>query len=254
MLVDSIKDNAETLAKGIVSFYNKTVEASSVPGLFPDPYYFWEAGTVLNGLIDYSYLTGDNQFLKLISDGIQFQLGENQAFMPLNQTKSLGNDDQSTWALAAMAAAEADLPQPAKGGWTDYAKNVWETQVARWEAEEGGNGTCGGGLRWQIFSFNAGYAYKDSTSNGNFFLLSARLARFTGNETYSQWASKSYSWAKDVSLISEEGQVFDGTDVNEKCQDFNRLQMTRTAATYIEGAAIMYNLVSFLCYVRQSFD
>lgn len=214
-----------------------------IPGLFSDDYYWWEAGAVFHGLIEYSHLTGDSQYDKLVSEALQWQTGEWDAFMPVNQTKYLGNEDQSTWGLAAMTAAEVGLPKPKKGEWVYYATNVFDTQVQRLVLEEQ-NGTCnGGGLRFQIFTFNDGYEYKNAGSNGNFFLLAARLAKFTGNQTYTQWAERSYTWAKDNGLISNTFDVYDGAAATKKC-GINQVRWSANHGVYTEGAALMYNIVS----------
>lgn len=240
-MIDSIKSTAKTLAGGIVAFYNDSLKADGIPGLFPDPYYWWEAGAVFHGLIEYSHLTGDSQYDSLVSEALQWQLGDDKAFMPANQTKTLGNDDQSTWGLAAITAAEVGFLKPKDGNWVDYAVNVFDTQLSRLQAE---NGTCGGGLRWQIFTFNNGYDYKDSTSNGNFFLLAARLAKLTGNATYSEWAEKSFTWAKDISLISDNYAVYDGASAEQGCESNSKLEWSYHNGIYTEGAALMSNIVS----------
>lgn len=242
--VDSIKSAAKTLAGGIVSFYNDSLKKNHVPGLFPTPYYWWEAGSVMNALVDYSYLTGDSQYDSTVAQALQFQVGEENAYMPANQTKTLGNDDQSTWGLAALSAAEAGLKKPSNAQWVDYAVNVWNIQAARLDTEFASNGTCGGGLRWQIFTFNNGYDYKNSMTNGNFFLLSARLAKFTGNATYSQYAEKSFKWSRDIGLISKDFHIYDGTDAGANCSSINHIQWTSNQGIYTEGAALMYNIVS----------
>jgi mannan endo-1,6-alpha-mannosidase len=167
------------------------------------------------------------------------QIGELDAFMPPNQTKYLGNDDQSYWGLASLTAHEVGLPKPPRGEWIDLAVNVWNIQSQRWDDK-----TCGGGLRWQIFSFNKGYEYKNGISNGNFFVLSSRLAYLTGNSTYSDWASKSYNWANNVGLTTDSFQVFDGTSVTDNCSEFNHIQWSNDHALYAEGSAFMYNIVS----------
>ncbi|KAF2821627.1 glycoside hydrolase [Ophiobolus disseminans] len=238
---DALKSTAKKLAGGIISFYNDSLKDFGAPGLFPDPYYFWEAGTVWNALVGYSHLTGDSQYDTLVSQALQFQLGDYNAYMPVNQTKSLGNDDQSCWGLAAMSAAEVGFSKPGNASWVDYATNVWNTQALRLDMEEK-SGVCGGGLRWQIFSFNKGYDYKDSYSNGNFFLLSARLAKFTGNATYSQYADKVFKWARDVELVGDNFHVYAGTQTTSKCSNINRMQFTATQGLYTEGAALMYNI------------
>jgi mannan endo-1,6-alpha-mannosidase len=111
--------------------------------------------------------------------------------MPANQSSSEGNDDQSFWALAAIAAAEMRFPNPPsdKPQWLALAQAVFNQQATRWDTAN-----CNGGLRWQIVPFNAGYNYKNSISNGCLFHLAARLARYTGNTTYIDWADKIYDW------------------------------------------------------------
>jgi mannan endo-1,6-alpha-mannosidase len=119
------------------------------------------------------------------------------------------------------------------------AQNVFEDQAARWD-----DSTCGGGLRWQIFTFNNGYNYKNTFANGQFLALSARLARYTGNKTYSDWAEKAYTWSTTVGLVSTQGSVYDGADVTTNCSAPNHIQWSSTAGAYLYGSAVMYNIVS----------
>ena len=97
--------------------------------------------------------------------------------MPENVTKEEGNDDQAFWAFAVMSAAELKFPDPGKDkpSWLALAQAVFNTQVPRWDTQ-----SCAGGLRWQIFFSNPGWDYKNTISNGAFFQLAARLARYTG--------------------------------------------------------------------------
>lgn len=223
------------------------LKAGSAPGLFDDgfsnssSYAFWEAGAVWTTLLEYGHLTGDSQFNSKIADALVFQLGTLDAFMPVNQTKTLGNDDQSSWGLAALTAAEFGLsvPQGQSGSWLDFAANVFNTQVQRWDVDA----ACAGGLRWQIFPVNVGYDYLDTHTASNFFLLSARLARFTGNKTYTEWAEKAYQWTEDSKLV-DKFHVFDGASAKENCSSVGKIQWSKTHAVFTEGAAVMYNLVS----------
>lgn len=104
--------------------YTQELNENRVPGIFGGDTYWWESGVLWNALIGYSYLTGDSQYDDRISQGILWQLGDYDAFMPPNQTKTLGNDDQSSWALAAMTAAEVGFPKPKDAEWADYASNI----------------------------------------------------------------------------------------------------------------------------------
>ncbi|KAH7371593.1 glycoside hydrolase [Pyrenochaeta sp. MPI-SDFR-AT-0127] len=239
---DSIKSTAKTLAGGIIAAYQDSLQEDLTPGLFSKDYFWWESGAVFHGLVEYSHLTGDSQYDALVSEALQWQIGEYDAYMPVNQTKSLGNEDQSTWGLAAMTAAEVGFSKPKKGEWVDYAANVFDTQVVRLQLEEKNNTCKGGGLRWQIFTFNDGYEYKDAGSNGNFFLLAARLAKFTGNQTYTQWAEKSYTWAKDNGIVSD-FSVYAGARATKECE-ISKLQWSGYHAVYTEGAALLYNLTN----------
>ena len=142
-----------------------------------------------------------------------------------------------------MRAAELRFPKPSTSSpsWLDLAVNVFNDQVLRWDTTD-----CGGGLRWQIFTFNEGYNYKNSLSNGAFFQLAARLARYTGNQTYADWAAKSYDWTTSIGFIDDDYKVFDGAFVGLDCSAISRLQWTYAAGTFLYGSAVMTN------YVRSS--
>ncbi|RFU28126.1 hypothetical protein B7463_g8236, partial [Scytalidium lignicola] len=235
---DSITSAASTIAKGLVSYYHGT-EPGHIIGVLDAPYFWWESGAMFDTMIQYWHLTGDEQYNDIVSQGLLFQQGPDGNFLPPNQTSTEGNDDQSTWALAAMSAAEAKLPAPQGSSWLSLAEAVFNSQGARWDTE-----TCSGGLRWQIFTFNNGYDWKNSASNGQFFELASRLAYLTGNNTYSDVASRTFRWSVTTGLIDEEWKVFDGANVEQNCSNINKIQLSLYAATYISGAAYMYNITS----------
>jgi mannan endo-1,6-alpha-mannosidase len=137
-----------------------------------------------------------------------------------------------------MSAAESNFqnPPPKQPQWLALAQAVFNTQAGRWD-----NTTCGGGLRWQVFPFNTGYNYKNSISNGCFFNLGARLAKYTGNDTYAQWAEKTWNWSVDLKLIDENYMIYDGSDDTINCTSVSNIQWTYNAGVYLLGAANMYN-------------
>lgn len=187
-------------------------------------------------LADYSGYTGDGAYNALTSQGLLFQAGKGNDYLPANQSLTLGNDDQGVWALAALAAYDNGLGG-SNPSWQQLAKNVFNDFVARWDPK------CGGGLRWQIAAFNAGYDYKNSVSNGVFFDLAARLFQQTNNETYSQWATKVFEWEQKAGLISDSYEVFEGVKV-ESCSDITKLQTSMDVSLFLEGSAFMYNVTS----------
>lgn len=141
-----------------------------------------------------------------------------------------------------MSAVEYDFPAPSASSgvtWLGLAETVFDDQARRWDT-----GTCAGGLRWQIFSFNIGYVYKNSMSNGALFQLAARLARATGNQTYVEWAEKVWDWSSGVGLVSDVFDVFDGTAATTNCTEVNHLQWTANAGLFLYGSSVMWNIVS----------
>lgn len=139
-----------------------------------------------------------------------------------------------------MTAAELKFPDPPSGqpSWLALAQAVFNLQANRWDY-----GACGGGLRWQIFPFNNGYDYKNTISTGGFFQLAARLARYTGNTTYADWAEKSWDWMYGSPLITKEWKIWDGTSRGNNCSDADQIYWTYNVGTLLAGATYMYNYV-----------
>jgi mannan endo-1,6-alpha-mannosidase len=220
----------------MMSYYTGNY-TGGIPGVLPDPYVWWEGGTMFGAMVDYWYYTGDTTYNDVTSEALLFQAGPLENYMPPNQTKTEGNDDQCFWALTAMSATEANFQNPPKSSpqWLALAKAVFNSQAARWDSS-----SCGGGLRWQIYQFNTGYHYKNSVSNGCFFNLGSRLAKYTGNDTYAQWAEKTWDWMVSAGLVDDKYNVYDGSDTRN-CEKINRLQWTYNAGSLLLGAANMYN-------------
>ncbi|KAI9864748.1 MAG: hydrolase 76 protein [Vezdaea acicularis] len=234
---DSVKSAAKTVAGGMMGWYTGYQPGQTV-GLLPLPYYWWEAGALFGLAVEYWYYTGDTQYNDQVTQGLLAQVGPNNDFMPPNQTKTEGNDDQVFWAFAALSAAELGFPNPPSNQpqWLALAQAVFNLQANRWDTS-----SCGGGLRWQIFPFNAGYDYKNTISNGGFFQLAARLARYTGNTTYADWANKMYDWFESTPLLTSEFVINDGSATAKNCSDASQLQWTYNYGTFLSGAAYMYN-------------
>lgn len=233
---DSIKSVAKQMTADLVGFYNGD-KPGQTPGLLPQPYYWWEAGAFLGSLVDYWYYTGDTTYNQLTTDGLLFQVGPYDDYMPPNQTLTEGNDDQGFWGMAVMSAAEYKFPNPPEDQpqWLALAQAVFNTQAARWD-----NQYCLGGLRWQIFQWNNGYNYKNSISQGCFFNLAARLALYTGNSSYADWAVKTWDWMVQVKFLDENYRIFDGAHIETNCTQIVPYQFSYNAGSFLLGAAAMY--------------
>jgi mannan endo-1,6-alpha-mannosidase len=139
-----------------------------------------------------------------------------------------------------MSALEYQFPDPSKApaNYLEVVTNAFENIVGRWDES-----SCGGGLKWQIYPENAyGYNYKNSISNGCTFALGARLARYTGEQKYADWAVKIYDWTKEVGLISDQYEVFDGSDDKKNCAAVaDKTQWTYNNAMFLHGSAFMFD-------------
>lgn len=222
--------------------YYTGYKPGDVPGNLPQPpYYWWECGAMFNALIDYWSFTGDETYNDITKQGMIHQASDTNNYMPSNQTKSLGNDDQAFWGMAAMSAAERNFPNPPddKPGWLALVQGTFNSQAERWDDK-----SCGGGLRWQIFVYNNGYDYKNTVSNGGLFNMAARLAMYTKNQSYADWGEKIWDWCEKVGFIGDKYQVFDGASETTGCTNINRVEYSYNAGLYLHGAANMYNYVS----------
>lgn len=241
---DSVKSAAKTIASGMVDYYMNQAQKiiySNIPGYLPGPYYWWECGAMFGALIDYWKYTGDSTYNSMVSEGLQFQIGPDQDYMPPNASQYMGNDDQGFWALSAMSAAETnfDTPPTNAPSWLSLAQAVFNEQSNRWDTS-----TCAGGMRWQALPVLAGWNLKNSISNGVYFQLGARLARYTGNDTYAQLATRTYEWLTRIQLIDKHYNVYDNSEADVlNCTELDHSQWTYNAGTMLVGAAYMYNYV-----------
>ncbi|KAH1601576.1 hypothetical protein KXV53_004717 [Aspergillus fumigatus] len=230
----SIKNAASTAAYGAMSYYHGN-ESGQIPGAFPTKW--WEGSALFMAMLQYQYFTGDHTYNSDVSLGLQWQAGDGD-YMPSNYSSYLGNDDQMFWGLAAMLAAELQFPDRSEGySWLSLAQGVYNTQVDRWDTS-----TCGGGLRWQIYTYQAGYTMKNAISNGGLFQLAARLARYTNNHTYYEWAEKVWDWSCSSPLLNNKTwSVADSTNIEDGCESQGNNQWSYNYGTYLMGAAYMWN-------------
>ncbi|KAK9242683.1 glycoside hydrolase [Lipomyces tetrasporus] len=235
---DSIVHAAWVFAHGLITYYNGN-QTGNTPGMFVDPYYWWEAGAAWGSLIDYWFYTGDETFNEQVKSSLLFQVGSNNDYMPSNISTSEGNDDQAFWGFTVMNAAERNFSNPDadQPQWLALAEAVFNDMASRWDTS-----TCNGGLLWQIFEFNHGYDYKNTISNAGLFMMAARLARYTDNATYVEWAERTWNWTESVGFLDTKYYSFyDGAHVGTNCTDIEKYQWTYNAGIFMAGSAYLYN-------------
>ncbi|XBW37084.1 hypothetical protein QEN19_002664 [Hanseniaspora menglaensis] len=234
----SVDNAAALIVQGTLDYYAGYQSGGTI-GMFQEPYYWWEAGGVWGAMIDYWFITGNDTFVNLTQQSLLYQAGDDWNYIPLNQSTVEGNDDQAFWGIAAITAAERNFPNPASDEpqWLYLAQAVFNTMAARWDDEY-----CGGGLRWQIFAWNNGYDYKNSVSNAALFHIAARLGRYTGNQTYIDWANKVFDWLVDVEMVVVDSPwsfVYDGAEISGNCSDIVKYQWTYNQGLVLAGCAFL---------------
>ncbi|KAH3682234.1 hypothetical protein WICPIJ_006792 [Wickerhamomyces pijperi] len=245
---ESICSASSLVVDGLMDYYEGTQFGGTI-GMFQRPYYWWQAGHALGGVLDHWYYCQNDTYELILLDSLIAQAGENYDYVPSNQSLTEGNDDQGFWGILVMGAVERNFTSAQSRSTTDekmpdwlgLTQAVYNTMWSRWD-----NDHCGGGLRWQIFSWNSGYSYKNTISSACLFHIAARLARFTSNETYLETAETVYQWLADVGYVVEfddEGhtRVFDGADIDHNCTTINHLEWTYNIGIMLSGCAYLYN-------------
>jgi len=202
------------------------------------------SGASWGAMVDYQQYTGDTSYFNVTYTALVSQISETDNYLPVSEKFDEGNDDVAFWAFSAMSAAEYGWPEPPAPypTWAGVCENVFNDFVARWKFADD---TCGGGLKWQIFSSSAGYNYKNSISNGGFFQLAARLYRFTGNETYYEWARDVWNWSTELGFIADSGDgyvVYDGASDTLNCSEFDHTMWSYNLGVFMMGTAVLANI------------
>ncbi|QLQ79489.1 hypothetical protein HG537_0C01360 [Torulaspora globosa] len=236
---DSICNATALIQQGMMDYYEGTRYGGTV-GMFQPPYYWWQSGEAFGGMIDNWYFCENKNYESIIYDALLAQTGPHYDYMPENQTMVEGNDDQGVWGITLLGAVERNFTNPSNGtpGWLAMAQAIFNQLYSRWDAA-----SCGGGLRWQIFTWNGGYNYKNTISNACLFQIAARLGRYTGNTTYLDVATKVFDWLVDVGyvVLKDDGNVFDGAEIDENCTNIVKLEWTYNHGVVLGGLAYMYN-------------
>lgn len=241
--VDSVCEAAAFVANGELNYYEGLKYGGTV-GMFASPNYWWNAGEAFGGLICYyTFCQSDNKTLRtIIQEGMIHQAGADFNYIPSNQSLTEGNDDQGVWGMAIMEAAERNFTAADdEHSWISLTQAIFNTMNARWDTDN-----CGGGLRWQIFTWNSGYDYKNTISNGLLFHLAGRLARYLDNDTYLETAEKVWNWMEEIGFFNRDGDeltIYDGAkiDSNKSCSDVTTLKWSYSYGIFISGCAYIYN-------------
>lgn len=244
----SIKQAAAEIAQGLYVYHNPRSTAGDFNQ--PQPWFWWLSGNGWEAVLNYITYTNDTTYQADLLTALSENVGPYYDFAPPSQASWEANDDQVYWVYNALTALEYDfepLPCVASGdgdclnSWIAISTNAFNLFASRWNAD---SSTCGGGLKWQYNVNAAGYYYKNAVTNGGFFQTAARLARYTGNQTYADWATKIWDWSTAVGIVNSDYHVFDGTwdEDGANCSVVSGDEWSYNVASYMHGAAHMYAL------------
>ncbi|KAB8336916.1 hypothetical protein FH972_021222 [Carpinus fangiana] len=240
----SINKAAAAAASNLIAYYQTTGGGFPVPDA---PWDWYLSGAAWASYIDYYSYANDDTYLNKTLDAFSQTANQGPNFDFNTQDNSEANDDHAFWVFAALTALEEKLPTiacPASNtecgnSWLYLANNAFNDFTARWEANKG---TCNGGLTWG-YVYNPGapgqLQYKNSVSNGGFFQIAARLARYTGDAKYAEWAEKVWSWSKAVGFLTSTYHVLDGAGISDNCANPDPTEWTYNSGIYMYGAAAM---------------
>jgi predicted alpha-1,6-mannanase (GH76 family) len=180
---------------------------------------WWNSANALETTIDYSALTGSEEYLHLIGNTFE-RNADGDSINPNPNFLNELYDDEGWWALAWIKAY--DLTGESR--YLDMAKTIFDDMVGGWDE------VCGGGVWW-----SKERAYKNAITNELFLSIAARLHRRTsagGAATvYLEWAEREWDWFSASGMINDSSLVNDGLTAD--C-----LNNEQTAWTYNQGVIL----------------
>ena len=64
---------------------------------------------------------------------------------------------------------------------------------------------------------------------------------YTGNQSYADWAEKTWDWMRQIKFIDDSYYVYDGAHIDNGCTKIVPYQFSYNAGAFLLGAAAMYN-------------
>lgn len=269
-LLDSdagIKKTAGVLAADVIQRF-KSMERKVEPGIMVReiltkdelqksdgdkfrPYIYGNSAFVWYSMIQYGRYTGDETYNDQAAKVLNHWKSDKFFVAPFEDFVNEPNRDQPLWGLAVMAAAECGLTGGTSSDqhpWYKLAERVFGDIAARWDEKN-----CSGGM-WDVNGKDNPVQYwqKSSRANGLLFNLAARLARYTGEKKYTDWAVKIWNWLEETGLIDESYVVYTSFGETDNCHyhvfsSFDQ-QWSHDNALLTEGSAYLYSAVSLHPY------
>lgn len=244
-----VVDTASRIASAIFEIYNVDTPFN-VPGIIPESEWELSSAIMWSSLIEYWHYTGKDNYNSQTLKALAAQAGKKDDFARnLKQyDMNMITADQGLWGSAALLAAERGYPQPENvdKSWIEMAENAFEGFASYWNEDK----RCGGGLPQlpKVVADNMHPSIpdvRDMLTQGAFFSMAARLARYTSDKKYADWADKTWAWVEKVGLLNTKTYTIKEPLLSEDCamdEDDDNAEEVNSNAFMVLGAAFMYNV------------
>jgi len=155
-----------------------------------DAFHAWQRFVTVATLMDYEEASGDSHFHALTGE-------------LLADHRGLDGNDDDLW------LAEAELDWAAQDGNRERQRKALKNAARIFSrlTVHDWSGACGGGVWW-----DHAHTYKNAITNELFIDVAARLSLMSGEDSYREWALKSWRWFEGSGMILTFHAVNDGLD------------------------------------------
>ncbi len=186
----------------------------------------WNTCNTLEALIDYTQITGDKSYLKIV-----WQTSTDQIL--IKKVMGDGVDDEAWAGIALVRAYQLTREKSC----LEYAKKIFESMTTYWDD------TCNGGVWW-----NFKRSYKNAITNELFLVLALLLYKETKSKFYLDWAKKEWDWFEKSGMINSDSLVNDGL---LECKNNNGETWTYNQGVILGGLTDLYKITNDKAYLNQ---
>jgi predicted alpha-1,6-mannanase (GH76 family) len=218
-IVEDPAARAELAVEALQEWYNRET------GLW-DTTNWWNAANALYVVVDYSKRTGETRYQSVVEN--TYRRHVDGGF--LNEYY----DDMGWWALSWIHAYD----------WLGDERYLNVAKSIFWHMSSGWDDTCGGGMWWR-----KDRGYKNAITNELFLQLAGRLYNRTQEQSYLDWANRTWSWFDASGMINELHLVNDGL---RDCENNRDITWTYNQGVILGGLVELYRATGDEALLRRA--
>ena len=199
----------------------------------------WNAYNTLEVLVNYTSATSDSTYLDVIKE----YAGNFEAY---NDAQNAGYDDAQWCGIALLKTYNLTKDS----SYLVRAKETWEyIKDDSWDSA-----TCSGGCWWNIEE-----TYKNAITNELFIVYSSLMFIETQEETYKNWAIKTWEWFDNSGMLAGHNSIKTRTNlvndgINKKCLNNNGPIWTYNQGVIIGGLTYLWKITQDKKYIMKAID